>query len=60
MNRHLKIPYVAHAHLSQKGEYWTWNQRPGFYSYQGKFYNSNLHDITRSDRIRLKIKNPHN
>ena len=23
----LKIPQVAHAHLSQKGECWIWNQR---------------------------------
>ena len=27
MSRSLKIPLVAHAHLAQKGERWTLNQR---------------------------------
>ena len=37
------------------------NQGPGFYSHWGnifyKFYNPNLHNITRTDRIELKRKN---
>ena len=27
MNRSLKISYVAHVRLVQRGECWTWNQR---------------------------------
>ena len=27
MSRSLKIPLEARAHLAEKGECWTWNQR---------------------------------
>ena len=57
--------------LVQKGECWTWNQRlirgsipnfPGYIPTRGnifsKFYNPNLHNIARSDRIGFMTKKP--
>ena len=64
MNRSLKIPKVAHASLFQKGECWTWNQKlirglgsiPTRGNIFSEFYNPNLHNIARSDRIEFKTK----
>ena len=47
------------------GACWTWDQRGlgsiptrGGIIFYFKFCNPNLHNIARSDRIRLKTKNP--